>query len=93
LLEVQSKLENKFGFERALVVTAINDIRKIVTIVHTSEKITVARDPDDDKIIECAIEANAEVILPFDKDLLDMKEYRRIKMVHPSALKYWFSES
>ncbi len=92
LLEVQSKLENKFGFDRALVVRAINDIRRIVTVVYPSEKVNVVRDPDDDKIIECALEARADVIVSFDKDLLDMKEYRKIKMVHPSALKYWYLE-
>jgi putative PIN family toxin of toxin-antitoxin system len=92
LLETQSKLENKFGFERPLVVKAMNDIRKVVTIVHPTEKLSVVRDPDDNKIIECALEAKAEVIVSFDKDLLDMKEYREIKIVHPSALKYWFME-
>lgn len=90
LLEVQNKLENKFGFGRSIVVSAISDIRKIVTIVHPLEKVNVVRDSDDNKIIECALEAKAEVILSFDKDLLDMKEYRYIKIVHPSALKYWF---
>ena len=90
LLEVQSKLENKFGFDRPMVVSALNDIRKIVTIVHPKEKVYVVRDPDDDKIIECALEAKAEVIVSFDKDLLDMKEYRDIKIVHPASLKYWF---
>ncbi len=92
LLEVQSKLEKKFGFDRPTVVMALNDIRKIVTIVHPIEKVSVVRDPDGDKIIECALEAKAEVIVLFDKDLLDMKEYSDIKIVHPSALKYWFIE-
>jgi len=92
LLEVQSKLENKFGFNRPMVVNALNDIRKIVIIVHPKEKINVVRDPDDDKIIECALEAKAEVIVSFDKDLLMMKTYKDIKMVHPASLKYWFVE-
>jgi len=92
LLEVQSKLENKFGFNRPMVVNALNDIRKIVIIVHPKEKINAVRDPDDDKIIECALEAKAEVIVSFDKDLLMMKTYKDIKMVHPASLKYWFVE-
>lgn len=92
LLEVQSKLENKFGFDRSMAVSALNNIRRIVTIVHPKEKVSVVIDPDDDKIIECAIEAKAEVIVSFDKDLLDMKVYREIKIVHPASLKYWFME-
>jgi putative PIN family toxin of toxin-antitoxin system len=92
LLEVQDKLENKFGFDRPSVVGAINDIRKVVVIVHPLQEVKVVRDPDDDKILECALEAKAEVVLSFDKDLLDVKESKGIKMVHPSSLKFWFIE-
>jgi predicted nucleic acid-binding protein len=71
LLEVQFKLENKFGYDRPKVIEAIGRIRKIVSIVHPSQIVKVVRDADDNKILECALEANA-------------------KIVHPSALKYWF---
>jgi putative PIN family toxin of toxin-antitoxin system len=89
---VQDKLENKFGFDRPLVVGVINDIRKVVIIVHPMQNVKAVRDPDDNKILECALEAKAEVVLSFDKDLLDMKEYKGIKMIHPSLLKFWFIE-
>jgi putative PIN family toxin of toxin-antitoxin system len=92
LLEVQDKLENKFGFDRPSVVSAINDIRKVVVIVHPMQEVKAVRDPDDNKILECALEAKAEVVISFDKDLLDMKEYKGIKMIHPSSLKFWFTE-
>jgi uncharacterized protein len=90
LLELQGKLENKFGFDREQVVGTVQDIRKIVNIVHPTKKIEASRDPDDDKIIECAVEAQAEIILSFDKDLLILKEYDGIKMIHPRQLKYLF---
>lgn len=91
-LEIQGKLENKFGFDREQVVAVIRDIRAVVKIVHPSQKVEVSRDPDDNKIIECAIEAKAEVIVSFDKDLLDLKEYKDIKIIHPSELKYLFPQ-
>src|ERR1700752_1903728 len=56
LLETQQKLEDKFGFDREEVVRVIKDIRKVVVIVHPTYKVKVVRDPDDDKIIECALE-------------------------------------
>jgi len=90
LLEVQEKLEDKFGFDREQVVGVLRDIRRVVIIVHPSQKLKVVRDPDDDKILECALEANAEIIVAFDKDLLSLKEYKRIKIVHPSMLQYLF---
>ncbi len=93
LLEVQNKLEDKFGFEREEVVKIIQDIRRVATVVYPKQKLTVVRDPDDNKILECAVEAKAHVVAAFDKDLLDLKEQEGIKMVHPSMLSYWFSQS
>lgn len=91
LLELQEKLEsNKFGFDRPQVVTTLSQIRNIVKIVYPNQKLTVVRDPDDNKILECAKEAKADVILTFDKDLLTLKEYERIKVIHPSTMQYLF---
>ena len=92
LLEVQEKLEEKFGFERPQVVAAIADIRKVVTIVYPTHKVTAVRDMDDNKIIECALEVGAEMIIAFDQDLLSLKEYETIKITHPSMLQYMFRE-
>lgn len=93
LLEVQTKLEDKFDFERGEVVKTIQDIRRVVTLVHPRTKIDVVRDPDDNKILECALEVGAHIVAAFDKDLLDLKEYEGIKIVHPSMLSYWFPQS
>lgn len=93
LLETQAKLEDKFGFERGEVVKTIKDIRQVVTVVYPTQKLTVVRDPGDDKILECALEAGAHVIASFDKDLLDLKDYEGIKIVHPSMLSYWFPQT
>jgi putative PIN family toxin of toxin-antitoxin system len=92
LLELQGVFEETFHFERAQIVQAMLDIRKVVTIVYPTKKVEVVRDPDDNKILECALEAKAEMILSFDKDLLTLKEYSGIKIVHPSNLKYMFPE-
>ncbi len=90
LLEVQNKLEEKFGFDRRQAVQVILDIRKVAKIVHPVVKVMVARDSGDDKIVECALEAQADIIVSFDQDLLVLKEYQGIKMVHPSMLQYLF---
>jgi len=92
LLEIQQKLED-FGFERDKVVRVIKDIRKVVEVVHPTYKVKVSRDPDDDKIIECALEAKAEIIVSFDKDLIALKEYEGIKVIHPNMLQYLFPKS
>jgi len=43
---------------------------------------TVTKDPDDNKFLECAIEAKAEYIISGDSHLLDMKKFKTIKIVH-----------
>lgn len=90
LLELQAKLEDKFGFEREEVVKTIQDIRRVAIVVYPKQKLTIVRDLDDNKILECAVEAEAHIIATFDKDLLDLKEYEGIKIVHPSMLSHWF---
>jgi putative PIN family toxin of toxin-antitoxin system len=94
LLEFQEKLESsRFGLERVAVVGLLQQTRQVLTIVHPTQKVTAVRDPDDDKILECALEARADVIVSFDKDLLSLKEYEGIKIIHPSTLKYLFPSS
>ena len=43
----------------------------------------VCRDPDDDAIIECAVNSNAELIISGDKDLLALKQYNQIRIITP----------
>ena len=49
--------------------------------VASKERIEVCRDPDDNKFIECAVAANALYIVSGDKDLLDLKKYRDVKIL------------
>ncbi len=91
LLEVQSKLEGKFAFDRTRVVETMQQIRDVTAVVYPQQRVKVVRDPDDDKILECALEAEANIVVSFDKDLLSLKEFEGIKVVHPSMLKYLFS--
>ena len=43
--------------------------------------IEISRDPDDDKFIECAKDADALYIVSGDKDLLVIKQYENIKII------------
>lgn len=53
-------------------------------LVEPEERIDVIKDdPDDNKFIEAAIEGNANYIVSQDKHLLNIKEYRGIKIILP----------
>jgi len=64
--------------------------RRIATIEGFAKKVTVSpkylatgacRDPKDDKILECAHAADADCIITGDFDLLDLKEYKGIRII------------
>ena len=55
-------------------------IQKLIIIKPTS-KIKLSRDKDDDKFIECAIDAKASYIVSGDKDLLDIKKHKNVEIV------------
>jgi putative PIN family toxin of toxin-antitoxin system len=94
LQELQDKLENKFGFPRAAVVRWLNRIEEAVTVVRPLQKVDVLteRDPDDNKILECALEAKADLIITADLDLLSLKEFNNIKIMYTSSVKYLFPQ-
>jgi predicted nucleic acid-binding protein len=41
----------------------------------------VTADPDDNRILECAVDGKADLIVSNDRHLLDLKEYTRIPIV------------
>lgn len=54
---------------------------KRLFLIKPISKINICRDPDDNKFIECANDAGAIYIVSGDKDLLDLKKYKNIKIV------------
>lgn len=53
-------------------------------IVYPKKKLKIVKkDPSDNKIIECALEAKASFIISGDKHLLKVKEYKGIKIISP----------
>jgi putative PIN family toxin of toxin-antitoxin system len=54
-------------------------------IVEITEKITVCRDPNDDKFLEAAVNGRASHILSSDLDLLAIHPFRGIPILTPRA--------
>jgi len=44
----------------------------------------VCRDPDDDKFISCALAASSDIIVSGDKDLLDLGNYKSVRIISAS---------
>lgn len=90
LREVSEKLSGKFSFTRAEVTKLLTDLDRVFTKVRPSIELDAVRDPKDNMILECAIEANAQLVITFDKDLLSLKNYKNIQIAHPRMVQYWF---
>jgi putative PIN family toxin of toxin-antitoxin system len=90
LSEVNRKLTTKFHFDRTEATKYLNSLDQITAKVRPSIEVHVARDPKDNMIIECALEAQAELVITFDKDLLTLRQHEIIRIAHPSMIKYWF---
>ena len=52
--------------------------------VRITETVRACRDPDDDKILELAVNGHADYIVTGDDDLLVMNPFRGIEIVRPA---------
>jgi uncharacterized protein len=52
-------------------------------VVTPTETVTISRDPDDDLLIEAALEADAEVLVTSDQDLLTLGRIGHIQILTP----------
>lgn len=86
LEEIKSILQKKFGWSKTQASETISYIREIATEVEPDVSLLVVRDdPSDNKILECAVTANADYIVTGDKNhLLPLKQYKAVKILSPS---------
>ena len=72
----------RFGYGKESINRAVDAIIGIAEIVEPTEKIDVIKeDPDDNKILECALCGKVDYIVSGDHHLFDLEEYRGIKIV------------
>ena len=54
---------------------------KSIKMIESKSNVKICRDPDDDKFINCAIDAKAIYIVSGDKDLLTIGQYEDIEIL------------
>ena len=52
----------------------------------------ISRDPDDDKFVSLALDAGATIIISGDRDLKEIRMYKGIEIMSPSAFLERFTE-
>ena len=82
LEELAEKLELKLGFSAEQSAETLADYLGFLRVVNIPKTLdAVPRDPDDNAVLEAAIEGKAEFIVTGDDDLLSLKSFRGIQII------------
>ena len=79
--EISRILYNKFAWDRGDVAEAVDIILRFTNYVHPDHRFDVVpADPDDNRVLECAVHAGSQVIVTGDTDLLMLRRFRTIRI-------------
>lgn len=78
----------KFSLSKEEISFVIEDeILPYFEVVDAARNATgVCRDPDDDKFLSCAASAPAAYLVSGDKDLLELKKFKGVRIISPAEL-------
>ena len=93
LEEFKNVLLKKFSASKEQIRTAAKLISEVAQLATPPSLVCgVCRDPDDDQILSCALSAKADYLVTGDIDLLELKEFRGIKILKPAAFELLFDD-
>lgn len=81
LTETANKLREKFNQSEEDIKEALKIISRTAEVLKPSIKLNVLEDVPDNRILECAVEAEADVIVSGDRHLLKLKKFQGIPIV------------
>ena len=80
--EVRRHLLGKFGWSEPRAAEAVESIAEFAKHVTPTETIDIVpTDPDDNRVLECAVSAGSQTIVTGDDDLLRLVGFRGIEIV------------
>ena len=81
LTETAQKLREKFGWEEKKITQLLRGIGRVATVIKTRPYLHLLSDEPDNRILECALAAEANLIVTGDKHLLSLKHFQNISIV------------
>ncbi len=89
------ELERALGYDRIKKYFRGTDFNKNIFIKHLQETTILVKplirlkvitdDPDDNRLLECAVTSGSSYIISGDQHLLDLKEYQGIQILSPAG--------
>ena len=90
LTETAKKLRGKFLWDDVRIASALKQISRVATVLKPVNRLTILSDNPDNRILECAKDAGAGLIVTGDKHLLDLKQYEGIGITRIAGFLYSF---
>jgi putative PIN family toxin of toxin-antitoxin system len=82
LSELRGVLRDKFSWPETAIEGAIGHLFGCTTVVFPTESLDVVPgDPDDNRVVECAVAAGSRFIVTGDRDLLRLGSYGGIQIL------------
>jgi putative PIN family toxin of toxin-antitoxin system len=76
----------KFLFTESEIRSFLRHVTASARLVQPKQRIDVVqRDPDDNRVLECAVEVQAKWIISGDPHLLELREYKGIQILSAAA--------
>jgi putative PIN family toxin of toxin-antitoxin system len=79
--ELKIVLQSKFGWSKTEIDTAFHKLGKFVKQVRPGKKLHVLDDEPDNRILECAIAAGADLIISGDQPLLRLRQFQGVRLL------------
>lgn len=79
--EALSVLSEKFSRDREELSHVAVVLSGLGEIVSSTKKVWILRDEPDNRILECALSGNADIIVTGDKDMLKLKVYEKVRII------------
>lgn len=92
LTEIAGKLRDKFLWDDEKISAAVKHINRSAKVVRPKVKLHILEDIPDNRILECAKEAEAHLIVTGDKHLLGLKQFEGIGITKIADFLYTVSE-
>jgi putative PIN family toxin of toxin-antitoxin system len=94
LQEFERVLIKKFSATRNEARSALKIVSEAMhsIVLPSQSEQGVWRDPDDDAILACALEARADYLVTGDVDLLELKIFKGIRIVTPRDFEILFND-
>ena len=91
--EVERVLALKFGWAKARIDNAAAHLWASAHVAIPQHAVADCIDPDDDRVLECALDSHAQMIVTGDNHLLKLHPYREISILTPKQFleaKPWY---